>query len=35
MLVKELDENVIEEIGHAFGYYDDGAKTEEYKGEQR
>lgn len=27
MLVKELDENVIEEIGHAFGYYDYGAET--------
>lgn len=26
MFVKELDENVIAEIGHAFGYYDYGAE---------
>ena len=27
MLVKELDENIIAEIGHAFGYYDYGTET--------
>ena len=27
MLVRELDENIIAEIGHAFGYYDYGAET--------
>ena len=27
MLVRELDETIIAEIGHAFGYYDYGAET--------
>ena len=27
MLVRELDENIIADIGHAFGYYDYGAET--------